>query len=245
MKGSVFGGIARSATVGRERLRGSADRGVGMTSAATAHFAAAGGRASAGASQHDPVHLCWGVVTALTTVTVAAAVIAVALTGHLTWAPVILVAGIATACGIVDRRTGVIPNGLVLDALAVVVLLVGPVTVFDDRPLAELGGALLAGLALSGAPLLFAVWLVAPRLIGGGDWKLLSVLGLAAGYLAPSLAMVVLLLALVLALVAGALYRRRHVALGPALAVAFAAAIVLGAWRPDLVGGSIATAVHS
>ena len=100
------------------------------------------------------------------------------------------------ACGIVDRRTGVIPNGLVLDALAVVVLLVGPVTVFDDRPLAELGGALLAGLALSGAPLLFAVWLVAPRLIGGGDWKLLSVLGLAAGYLAPSLAMVVLLLAL-------------------------------------------------
>ena len=183
-------------------------------------------------------------MTALTTVTVAAAVIAVALTGHLTWAPVILVAGIAMACGIVDRRTGVIPNGLVLDALAVVVLLVGPVTVFDDRPLAELGGALLAGLALSGAPLLFAVWLVAPRLIGGGDWKLLSVLGLAAGYLAPSLAMVVLLLALVLALVAGALYRRRHVALGPALAVAFVAAIVLGAWRPDLVGGWIATAVR-
>ena len=49
VKGSVFEGIARSATVGRERLRGSADRGVGMTSAATAHFAAAGGRASTGA----------------------------------------------------------------------------------------------------------------------------------------------------------------------------------------------------
>ena len=144
-------------------------------------------------------------MTALTTATVAAAVLAVTLTGHLTWAPVILVAGVATACGIVDRRTGLIPNGLVLDASAVVVLLVGPVTVVDDRPLAELGGALLAGLALSGAPLLFAVWLVAPRLIGGGDWKLLSVLGLAAGYLAPSLAVGVLFLALALSLVVGAL----------------------------------------
>ena len=235
MKGSVFEGIARSATVGGHKgFRGSAHRGVGMTSAATAPFGAAGERVSTSAAPHELARLSPGVVTALTTITVAAAVLAVAFTGHLTWAPVILAAGIAMACGIVDRRTGVIPNGLVLDALAVVVLLVGPVTVFDDRPLAELGGALLAGLALSGAPLLFAVWLVAPRLIGGGDWKLLSVLGLAAGYLAPSLAMVVLLLALVLALVAGALYRRRHVALGPALAVAFVAAIVLGAWRPDL-----------
>jgi hypothetical protein len=49
---------------------------------------------------------------------------------------------------------------------------------------------------------------------------------------------------LALALVAGAFYRRRHVALGPALALAFAAASVVGAWRPELVGGWIATAVR-
>ena len=44
---AVFEGIARSATVaGQKRFRGSADRGVGMTSVATAHFGSGGGPAS-------------------------------------------------------------------------------------------------------------------------------------------------------------------------------------------------------
>ena len=50
----------------------------------------------------------------------------------------------------------------------------------------ELARDIVAGVVLSGAPLLFAIWLVAPRLIGGGDWKLLAVMGVAIGYLDPT-----------------------------------------------------------
>ena len=170
-----------------------------------------------------------------------AAAVAVGVTGYVTWLPVVLVAGVAVECGVVDRRSGVIPNGLVLTALAVTVMAIGPVTVFDDRLLATLTVDLLTGWAMSGAPALLAVWLVAPRLIGGGDWKLLSVLGLAIGYVAPLAATVLLIVALGFGLVDAALRRRRHIALGPALAAGFVVAVLTAVLAPQLFGGWIAT----
>ena len=58
----------------------------------------------------------------------------------------------------------------------------GFVATLDNRMMGPLAVDLLAGLVLGGAPVVFLVWLVAPRLIGGGDWKLLVVLGAMVGF---------------------------------------------------------------
>jgi Flp pilus assembly protein protease CpaA len=95
----------------------------------------------------------------------------------------------------------------------------------DNRPMLPLLSDLLAGLALSGAPAMFVLWLVAPRVLGGGDWKLLSVLGMGIGYLAPLGATVIVMGASVAAAAVAVFVRRRDIILGPPLALGYASAI--------------------
>jgi prepilin signal peptidase PulO-like enzyme (type II secretory pathway) len=103
------------------------------------------------------------------------------------------------------------------------------------RPLAV---DLLAGCVLGGAPVVFVVWLFAPRLIGGGDWKLLAVLGAALGAIAPASASLVPMAAFgaAIASVAIAGRSRRQVRLGPYLAAGYAVAVIAAVALPDLFG---------
>ena len=106
-------------------------------------------------------------------------------TGAAVALPVALIGAIAVAAAIEDVRTGRIPNGLVLTGIAVIACAWGFVATLDNRLMGPLAIDSLAGFVLGGAPVVFVAWLVAPRLIGGGDWKLLVVLGAMIGFVAP------------------------------------------------------------
>jgi Flp pilus assembly protein protease CpaA len=160
------------------------------------------------------------------------------ITGAAVAVPVALVGGIAIAAAIEDVRTGRIPNGLVLTGLAVIVCSWGFVATLDNRLMGPLAIDSLAGFALGGAPVMFVVWLVAPRLIGGGDWKLLVVLGAMIGFVAPASASVIPMVAFGAATSAAVAGRRRHVRLGPYLAAGYLAAIAAAITLPELFGSS-------
>jgi Flp pilus assembly protein protease CpaA len=175
-----------------------------------------------------------GVVTAVLSAAVLAGGLAWLVTGGAVALPLATVGGITVAAAVADHRTGRIPNGLVLAALVVVGCGWGFVGTLDDRRMSPLGADLLAGLVLSGAPFLFLVWLVAPRLVGGGDWKLLAVCGLAIGYVAPLAALVMVMVGFVVAVLVAAARRARHVRLGPMLALGYAMAIAAAILAPEL-----------
>lgn len=148
--------------------------------------------------------------------------------------PIALVGAIAFTAAVSDARTGRIPNRLILVAVAVLGGSWVLVSVVDHRPMMPLLADLAAGLVLSGAPAMFVIWLVAPRVLGGGDWKLLSVLGIAVGYIAPLGATVIVMGAFVGGLVVAAFVRRRNIILGPPLALGYAAAVAAVVAAPDL-----------
>ncbi len=150
--------------------------------------------------------------------------------------PISLVGVIGFAAAVSDVRTSRIPNSLVVTAVAVLACSWAFVSVVDGRPMAPLLADLAAGLVLSGAPALFVIWLVAPRVLGGGDWKLLSVLGMAMGYVAPLGATVIVMGAFVGGLGVAVTVRRRNIILGPPLALGYAAAVVAVAVWPELFG---------
>jgi prepilin signal peptidase PulO-like enzyme (type II secretory pathway) len=158
------------------------------------------------------------------------------ITGAAVAIPLALVGGVALAAAIEDSRTGRIPNGLILTGIAIVASSWGFVAVLDNRMMGPLALDLLSGLVLGGAPIVFVMWLVAPRLIGGGDWKLLVVLGAVVGFLAPASASVVPMAAFGAAAVAAAARHRRHVRLGPFLAAGYVVAIGAAVVEPELFG---------
>jgi Flp pilus assembly protein protease CpaA len=161
-------------------------------------------------------------------------------TGAAVALPVALIGAIAVAAAIEDVRTGRIPNGLVLSGIAVIACAWGFVATLDNRLMGPLAIDSLAGFVLGGAPVVFVVWLVAPRLIGGGDWKLLVVLGAMIGFVAPASASVIPMVAFGAATVAAAVRRRRHVRLGPYLAAGYLVAVAAAITLPDLFGNSYA-----
>ena len=158
------------------------------------------------------------------------------ITGAAVVLPLALVGGVALAAAIEDSRTGRIPNGLILTGITIVSCSWGLVAIFDNRLMGPLAVDVLAGLFLGGAPVVFLVWLVAPRLIGGGDWKLLVVLGAVVGFLAPASATVVPMAAFGAAAVTAATRHQRHVCLGPFLAAGYVLAIVATVVEPELFG---------
>jgi Flp pilus assembly protein protease CpaA len=161
-------------------------------------------------------------------------------TGAAVALPVALVGGIAVVAAIEDMRTGRIPNGLVLAGIAVVACAWGFVATLDNRLMGPLAIDSLAGFVLGGAPVVFLVWLVAPRLIGGGDWKLLIVLGAMVGFVAPASASVIPMVAFGAATLAAFARHRRHIRLGPYLAAGYVVAVAAAIILPDLFGSSYA-----
>ncbi len=155
-------------------------------------------------------------------------------TGAAAAVPITVVGALAMTAAVSDIRTSRIPNGLIVLALVVLASSWVFVATVDNRSMAPLLADLAAGLALSGAPAMFVIWLVAPRVLGGGDWKLLSVLGIAIGYVAPLGATVIVMGAFVGGLVVAAVVRRRNIILGPPLALGYVAAVVAVITAPDL-----------
>jgi prepilin signal peptidase PulO-like enzyme (type II secretory pathway) len=174
------------------------------------------------------------------TVALLAAGIGWSVTGAAVALPIALVGGIAVAAAVEDARTGRIPNGLVLTGIGVIACAWGFVATLDNRLMGPLAIDSFAGFVLGGAPVVFVVWLVAPRLIGGGDWKLLVVLGAMAGFVAPASASVIPMVAFGAATLAAAVRRRRQVRLGPYLAAGYLVAIAATITMPELFGSSYA-----
>jgi Flp pilus assembly protein protease CpaA len=153
--------------------------------------------------------------------------------------PVVAVAVLSVTAGVIDATSLRIPNWVVLAGLAVLVVSVPVLAAVDHRTPREILGGVVAGWVLGGAPFLLAVWLVRPTLIGGGDWKLLSVQGATIGLLDPLAAALVLLPAAV-ALAGQRVIRgpRGAVPLGPALAVGFVAGVAGAVVLDRLLGGA-------
>ncbi len=134
---------------------------------------------------------------------------------------------IVIACAVIDETTNRIPNRLTL-MLAFAVAASWPgIAIEDHRTLSGIGVAGLAGVLLSGAPILFVIWLCRPRLVGGGDWKLLGAVGLACGVVNPLLASATTLVACVVQFGRFSLERKPSIAFGPAIAVGFVVALCL------------------
>lgn len=158
------------------------------------------------------------------------------ITGAAVALPLALVGGVAFSAAIEDVRTGRIPNGLVLTGIVIVACSWGFVATVDNRMMTPLAVDLVAGLVLGGAPVVFLVWLVAPRYIGGGDWKLLVVLGAMIGALAPASASLMPVAAFGAAIAAAITRHNRSIRLGPFLAAGYVVAIAAAVARPELFG---------
>lgn len=147
------------------------------------------------------------------------------------WLGVGVVAFVAVAAAVHDRRARRIPNCLVVAGAGVVVAAAtGAVALGGDlgRVATDVG----LGVLLGGAPLLFVTWLIAPAAIGGGDWKLLTVLGAGIGLLDPFAAPAIVLVACVVAATFAALRRQRSVAFAPPLLAGYLAACAVAlVWR--------------
>ena len=184
-----------------------------------------------------------------TAATIGVAVAAVAalvgwwFTGAAVAVPLALAGALAFAAAVEDAATGRIPNGLILSGIVVVGCSWGFVATLDNRMMRPLAIDLLAGLVLGGAPVVFVVWLVAPRLVGGGDWKLLAVLGAAIGALAPAAASVIPMAAFAAAIAATTIRRRRTIRLGPYLFGGYVLAIAVALAQPELFGNGYAATV--
>ncbi len=153
-------------------------------------------------------------------------------------APTIIVAALVVAAAVVDERTGRIPNRLTLTALMTVVVAM-PFVAINDQSLGSVAGAVVAGILISGAPVLLVIWLVRPDLIGGGDWKLLAVIGASLGLISPVASAIAAIVACLLQFVRLTLRRRRSIPFAPSLAVGFGTALVTMPLLTSATGGSL------
>jgi prepilin signal peptidase PulO-like enzyme (type II secretory pathway) len=136
-----------------------------------------------------------------------------------------------------DARSGRIPNGLVLSIAMLTAVRSMTLIVTGDAPIGSIAADVVAGVVLSGSVTLFVVWLVRPTAVGGGDWKLLAVVGAAFGVVDPLAAAVVGAVAAVVQLVAAGLARRRQLVFAPAMLAGFLAAATATLWLHHGAGG--------
>lgn len=166
--------------------------------------------------------------------TIATVLVASAATplGHLGGVGIIVAAAAAF-----DARSGRIPNGLVLMIAMLTAARSMTLVVTGDAPMGPIAADVVAGVVLSGSVTLFVVWLLRPSAVGGGDWKLLAVVGAAVGAVDPLAAAVVGVVAAVVQLVAAALARRRQLVFAPALLGGFVAGATATVWLHHGAGG--------
>jgi Flp pilus assembly protein protease CpaA len=138
---------------------------------------------------------------------------------------VLLAAPFAAAAAWVDWRDGRIPNVFVLAVLSLGVSAAMTEVAGGSLGIVEFVGRVAAGLVLSGAALLFAVWLVRPRWVGGGDWKLLAACALVLAVIDPLAAGVAGVMALMVQPVVSLVRRRAFAPFGPAVALGYCAGV--------------------
>lgn len=129
---------------------------------------------------------------------------------------------------IVDVRTGRIANELVLTVLVLIVVRSVHVVAAGEETAATLARDAATGVVASGAVGLFVVWLLRPRLIGGGDWKLLAVVGAALAIADPLAAALVGVIAV--QLIVSLLRRRSVLPFAPAIAAGYGAGVTWAHW---------------
>ena len=173
----------------------------------------------------------------LTALVVVAGVAGSLLVGRAVAVAVVGVVGVAGLAAVEDLRSRCISNELTLAGTACVGIGVLLAVALDDRDLGSVAGDVLLGVVASGVCVLAVVWVLRPGLIGGGDVKLLGVLGATLGLFAPLAAGLV---GPVAVLVAGGMAlakRSRRIALAPGLAVGFLVAAVAGMASGSVAGG--------
>lgn len=154
-------------------------------------------------------------------------------------APLLAVSAVVLTAALVDELSGRIPNRLVLAALfltAAGIPVVASIQATEPSSIAQL---VLIGAAISGAPVLFLIWLLDPALIGGGDWKLLATAGAALGLLVPIAAVLASLVACVFQFVRFAVFRERLAPFGPAIAAGMLVALATLPAISRLSGGEV------
>ena len=151
--------------------------------------------------------------------------------------PITIVAVVTVLAAIVDFRIARLPNVASATAFAVALISVPLVASLDDRPVAATAVGALAGVAYSGAPVLFLIWLVRPDSIGGGDWKMLGAVGAGVGLVLPIAALVMTTVACVIQITVGAARRIRTMPFGPSIAAALIITLCLLPTLVQIFGG--------
>lgn len=154
-------------------------------------------------------------------------------------APLLAISAVVLAAAFVDELSGRIPNRLVLAALFLTAAGIPTVAAIQATEPSAIAVRVVIGAAISGAPVLFLIWLLDPALIGGGDWKLLATAGAALGLLVPIAAVLASLIACVFQFVRFAIFRERLAPFGPAIAAGMLVALATIPTISRLAGGEL------
>lgn len=160
--------------------------------------------------------------------------------GHAVAVPLALVTVLTLLAAIVDYRVGRLPNTATATAFAFSVVAIPLVAILDDRPVTAAGLGALVGVAYSGAPILFVIWLLRPNSIGGGDWKMLGAVGACVGLVLPVAALVMATIACVIQITVGAVRRITVMPFGPSIAAALVLTVCLLPILVQIFGGPYA-----
>lgn len=160
--------------------------------------------------------------------------------GHAVAVPLTLVAVLTLLAAVVDYRVGRLPNTATGTAFAVAILSIPLVALLDDRPITTTGVGALVGVAYSGAPILFVIWLLRPNSIGGGDWKMLGSVGACVGLVLPVAALVLATIACFIQVTVGAVRRITVMPFGPSIAAALVITVSLLPILVQIFGGPYA-----
>ena len=161
-------------------------------------------------------------------------------TGYAVAVPITIVVVLTLLAAIVDSRIERLPNSASAAAFAVALISIPLVAIIDDRPVAATALGAVAGVAYSGAPILFVIWLVRPNSIGGGDWKMLGAIGAGVGLVLPVAALILTTVACAIQITLSAARRVKTMPFGPSIAAALITTVCLLPTLAQIFGGPYA-----
>lgn len=153
--------------------------------------------------------------------------------------PLVAAAVVVLVAAFIDEITRRIPNPLIMFGFAIVAAGIPIVAASESSALGVVAARAGLGVLLGGAPILFLFWLLDPRPIGGGDWKLLGVSSAALGLVVPIVAVLAALLACAFQFLRFAVLRERVAPFGPAIAAGFLVALAATPLAVRLAGGGL------